>query len=203
MSAGSLSTSPPRWNYAQVREISEKFLQKHHPNLKLPIPIEEIVEINLGINLDTVPRLKEEFDIDGFIHSNFQAITIDDYIFNTFEERARFTVAHEIGHAVLHKNIYEQFNIKTKEDYRKFQNSVPDLDQKWLEIQANTFAGCLLVPSKPLKEAVKDIIDNGAPIEVDYSLPVFQELLGLFNVSGQVMLIRLQREGIVKNTPRY
>ena len=193
-----LSTSPPRWNYSQVRTISESFLKDYYPSLVPPIPIEDIAELQIGIEINSVAGLKEEFDIDGFIHSNFQAITLDDYVFNMFEERTKFTIAHEIGHAVLHKKIYEQFNIDSKEKYRKFQNSIPEEDQKWLEIQANMFAGCVLAPSKPLKKAVKEVTDDNSPVQTDTSIPYFAELPGLFKVSPAVMLRRLQKEGIVK-----
>ncbi len=193
-----LSTSPPRWNYSQVRTISESFLKDYYPSLVPPIPIEDIAELQIGIEINSVAGLKEEFDIDGFIHSNFQAITLDDYVFNMFEERTKFTIAHEIGHAVLHKKIYEQFNIDSKEKYRKFQNSIPEEDQKWLEIQANMFAGCVLVPSKPLKKAVKEVTDDNSPVQTDTSIPYFAELPGLFKVSPAVMLRRLQKEGMVK-----
>ncbi len=193
-----LSTSPPRWNYSQVRTISESFLKDYYPSLVPPIPIEDIAELQIGIEINSVEGLKKEFDIEGFIHSNFQAITLDDYVFNMFEERTKFTIAHEIGHAVLHKKIYEQFNIDSKEKYRKFQNSIPEEDQKWLEIQANMFAGCVLVPSKPLKKAVKEVTDDNSPVQTDTSIPYFAELPGLFKVSPAVMLRRLQKEGMVK-----
>jgi len=193
-----LLTAPPRWNYGQIRTISEKFLKEHNPKLLTPIPIEEIAELELSIKLNSVKDLRKEFDIDGFIHSNFKEITIDDHVFNMYEERTRFTIAHEIGHAILHRKIYEQFEIDSKEKYRKFQNIIPEKDQKWLEIQANIFAGCVLVPTKPLKKLAKEMLNNDSSIQTDYSIPYFKELPNLFKVSSAVILRRLQRENIVK-----
>lgn len=192
-----LSTSPQKRTYANIRSLSENFLREYHPKLSIPTPIEEIAELQLNIKLNTVINLKQKFDIDGFIHSNFKEITIDDYVFNTYEERTRFTIAHEIGHSILHKNIYNKFNIKTKEEYRKFQNSIPNEDQKWLEIQAHIFAGCVLVPTTVLKDQVKDYLNNSGSIQVDYSIPFLQHLPEKFKVSPAVILRRLQKEKLV------
>ena len=118
------STHPQVLSYEQIRDLSERILNDLHSDLSLPIPIEEIVELKLSIQLNTVINLKENFDIDGFIHTNFKEITLDDDMFNRFEERSRFTIAHELGHKYLHQDIYNKFNIKDKESYTTFQNSV-------------------------------------------------------------------------------
>ena len=71
-------TAPPKWNYNQLKGASEQFLKDYHPKLTLPIPIEDIVELKIGIRINTIKHLKSEHDIDGFINSSFDEITVDD-----------------------------------------------------------------------------------------------------------------------------
>ncbi|OGM30958.1 hypothetical protein A2630_04690 [Candidatus Woesebacteria bacterium RIFCSPHIGHO2_01_FULL_44_10] len=193
------STHPQVLSYEQIRDLSERILNDLHSDLSLPIPIEEIVELKLSIQLNTVINLKENFDIDGFIHTNFKEITLDDDMFNRFEERSRFTIAHELGHKYLHQDIYNKFNIKDKESYTTFQNSVPEDDQKWLENQANIFAACLLVPTTELKEEFKKAMNekNSTFFEADYALPHLEGLPSVFKVSSAVIYRRLQKEGLL------
>lgn len=190
-------TSPPRRNYNQLKGIAEQFLQKYHPKLTLPIPIEDIVELKIGIKISTIKNLKSEHDIDGFINSEFDEITVDDDVFNHFEKRARFTVAHELGHKILHSKIYSQFEIRTLSEYLRFQNNVSHENQKWLEIQANIFAACVLVPTEKLKEEVSLAIENAGTTHADYSIPYLQDLPKRFNVSHQVLSRRIQKERLL------
>lgn len=105
-------TSPPKWSYNKIREFSDQFLKEYCPQLTLPIPIEEIVELKIGIRISTIKYLKQKYDIDGFINSEFNEITIDDDVFNQFEKRSRFTIAHELGHKILHSEMYGQLGIQ-------------------------------------------------------------------------------------------
>lgn len=140
-------THPDKLSYTQIKRTAENFLNQHLPELTLPVPIEEIVEFDLKIELSTELGLKSECDCDGFITSDFSKIIIDDYIFNKFEPRARFTIAHELAHKILHAEIYKNFEITDKNSYLRFQHSISEEDQKWLHRQAHDFAGCVLVPT--------------------------------------------------------
>jgi len=193
-------TSPPKWNYGQVKSVAEQFLKKHHPQFAIPIPIEEIIELNLGVKISTIPNLKRDFSIDGFINSSFDAITVDDEVFNNCEQRARFTIAHELGHGILHQKIYKQFTFNGLEDYIKFQNKIPQKDLYWLDIQANIFAGCVLVPTKKLKEEIKNALEEvgiKGKIQKDYGLPFLEKLPLKFNVSAGVIIRRIEKEKLL------
>jgi hypothetical protein len=129
-----MGISPERLSYNEIKDIAEDFLKKYHPDLSVPIPVEDITELKLGFSIVTIPSLKSSFDIDVFINSTFDQITLDDDLFNLYEERSKFTIAHELGHWVLHSSIYSQFKIKTPDEYLNFQNKITEEDQKWLEI---------------------------------------------------------------------
>ncbi|KKR51009.1 MAG: hypothetical protein UT84_C0003G0004 [Candidatus Curtissbacteria bacterium GW2011_GWA1_40_16] len=191
-----MQISTSKLTYSQIRTISEKFLKDYHPSLSIPIPIEEIVELKLKVKISTTPNLKSEFDIDGFINSEFSEITLDDEMFNKFEERARFTISHEIGHGVLHSKIYKNCKIQSKEDYLKFQQSLTDENQKWLEIQAHIFAACVLVPTEKLKEEIKKAVGKQHP-QAEFSIPYLQSLPEKFKVSTDVIYRRIQKEKLL------
>lgn len=190
----------PRYKMVDVSFAAENFLKEFNPANQLPIPIEEIVELKMKIGIMVIPGLKKLLGIDSFISSNFSQITIDEFSYTKFAERTRFSIAHEIGHIILHKNWYENHGPKTIDDYLIFHEKIDRETYKFLEIQASTFAGLVLVPTKLLLEELKKrlgkIPNNENP---EFLRPVFQDLLDLFQVSGEVLLRRMIREKIINN----
>lgn len=195
-------THPPAWKYEEIKREAEKFLSKVHPEKTIPIPIEEIVEFELGIKVITIPNLKRDFNIDGFINSIFDTITVDDYVFDNYVPRARFTIAHELGHFVLHEEIYSKCDFEGLKGYIKFQRSIPSKDLYWLDVQANTFAGCFLVPSVRLKKEF-DIARRKAGLPkkdlVEQGMPFLEDLPDKFGVSSDVLRIQIRKEKLLKN----
>ena len=55
----------PKLNLKDVASAADKFLKAYHSPNKLPIPIEEIVEIKMGIALYAVPGIKPLLGIDA------------------------------------------------------------------------------------------------------------------------------------------
>lgn len=190
---------PPNLTLANVNQASNDFLKEYHPSLTLPIPIEEIVELKMNIAIVVVPGIKDLIGVDSFISSDFSQITVDEYAFTTYEERTRFSIVHEVGHFVLHKEWYEKHGPKTLEDYLTFYDRIDSEVYKFLEIQAQTFAGLVLVPKELLLKELKNKLGKIPQFEAPEILaPIFQELIDTFQVSGDVMLRRLQREDMVK-----
>lgn len=102
------------------------------------------------------------------------------------EVRRRFTVAHEIGHFVLHRlenNVFvdkKEFKVL----YRDDNSSTGEIKQ---EREANAFAAALLMPrERVIKELNKKNFDLG-----DEKEDVIQELAKIFKVSTQAMMYRI------------
>lgn len=190
----------PNLKYADVVKASDIFLKTYHPSSTLPIPIEEIVELKMDIAVIVVPGIKSLLGIDAFISSDFTQITIDEVSFSKFQERTRFSIAHEIGHLVLHKVWYGEYGPKNFEDYLTFYNRIDSQVYKYIEIQTHTFAGLVLVPKhlllSELKKRLGRIPNRENP---EILIPIAQDLLEVFQVSGDVILRRLEKEGIVKS----
>ncbi len=128
---------------------------------RVPIDIFEIIEFELGMDVVPRPGLKAEEGHDAYITVDFSQIVVDyeAYMANeglAIHRRARFSVAHELGHSILHKDMIKDFDVSSELSWREFQSNYLTPDQfRRLETQANEFAGRLLVPREVLIEAVR------------------------------------------------
>ncbi|MBI2561548.1 MAG: ImmA/IrrE family metallo-endopeptidase [candidate division NC10 bacterium] len=169
--------------------------------LHIPIPIEEIVEFNYRIDIIPVPGLQEAFEVDGFISSDLKAITVDAFVYEHRPGRYRFTLAHEVAHAVLHRRIYQAHRFRRVKDWKRFQRDMDEEDRRWLEWQAYAFAGLILVPAEPLLTEYQKAIRVAARVglslqkagEVARSY-VADWLARRFEVSPQVIEKRLDKD---------
>jgi len=59
----------PRYSYRQLQQAAEDFLTRHHPGGTLPIPIEEIVEFGVGLDIVPFPNLRGAFDVSQEVAS--------------------------------------------------------------------------------------------------------------------------------------
>jgi len=141
----------PFLNNKEIKNKADLFRKKYW-NDSVPIDMEEIIELRLKISLAPIPNLQNSFGVDAFITSNWQLIYVDrvSYLDERFQNRLRFSLAHEMSHFVLHKNIYNSFKIKTFEDFYKLFKDIPQEQYGYLETQANKLANYLLVPRKKL-----------------------------------------------------
>ena len=189
----------PNIKLVDVEHAACSFLKKYHPTLELPIPIEDIVERKMNIALSVVPGIKFLIGIDAFISSDFSQITIDEDAFVRYPERTRFSIAHEIGHMILHKEWYEKYGPKDLDEYLTSHDHRDERTYQYTEIQAQTFAGLMLVPKSLLFDEVEKRIGRIPKLEsAEILAPVITDLPEIFRVSDAVVLRRLQNEGIVK-----
>lgn len=181
----------------KVKFEAEKFLSSYHPTLTLPVPIEEIAEIQLNIMIQLIPGIKELLGIDAFITPDFSQITIDEHSYNTFRQRTRFSIAHELGHKILHRDWYNHNGPKNIEEALTFQERINENVCKYMENQANTFAGLVLVPSNCLKREIQKI--SGKKQLSSFSPPLY-DLIDIFDVSDGVLLRRMQSERLIEKS---
>jgi Zn-dependent peptidase ImmA (M78 family) len=102
------------------------------------------------------------------------------------EVRRRFTVAHEIGHFILHRLDNEIFVDKKefKVLYRDNSSATGEIKQ---EREANAFAAALLMPrERVIQELQKMTFDLG-----DDKEDVINKLSETFKVSSQAMMFRI------------
>src|SRR3989344_6719353 len=105
-----MSITLQRLTYKRIGEIANQFLTNYHPYNSLPIPIEEIAEQKLNLRIHEQMNLKKDYDVDGFLISDLTTIFVDFDLYMKFENRTRFTIAHEIGHFILHGDLFKNLN---------------------------------------------------------------------------------------------
>lgn len=165
----------------------------------------------MKLQLDIIPisGLKDCFekvglDIDAFISSDFKSITVDQHVQEHTSNRYRFTLAHEIGHMILHGYLYKQFEFNTIDEWVEAIEDMPLKQREMAEWQANEFAGLILVPrsaldrefQKALTESKKIFKGSTQDLIADMAIRLF--LAPIFKVSDSVMRIRVQRDRLVK-----
>lgn len=161
--------SVPWLNYEEIRRKANSFLEEYHPSKIIPIPIEEIAEFRLKLDIRPLPGLRN-IDVDGFLNSDLSAISVDQAIFERVNpSRYRFTLAHEIGHLVLHPQLYRESDVRNISSYQEFVKNLPQYLLDKVEWQAYCFAGLVLVPAEQLKYQAKRITKE--VVEVASKLP--------------------------------
>jgi Zn-dependent peptidase ImmA (M78 family) len=103
--------------------------------------------------------------------------------------RQRFTIAHELGHFLLHQN--DPLHVD-RAVHAKFRNDLSKQGTDPEEIEANLFAAELLIPRMMValdlhQNDVVDILDDH----------FFNELAQRYNVSTQALLLRLMNLGYI------
>lgn len=183
-----------------------------------PVPVEEIVEchLDLAFEFDDLSTRFGSDDVLGASYLDLRSVVIDTSLdpeeHPQHEGRYRFTVAHEIGHWILHvPKILAERNQLTLFDLgeppppivcRSSQAKEPR------ETQADIFAGQLLMPEDLVREAWRSTSDGAAmnvheeirelrgvyrlaDDESDPSCEAAKAMARRFKVSAQAMQIRL------------
>jgi hypothetical protein len=144
-------------SYGDILGAAEHLLQEHFGEIRIPVAIELLVEYHLDIEIKPVPGLKEEYGIDGYFDR--RRIAVDETAWEGNTNRYRFTLAHELGHRVLHPELLDRATYRSVEGFLRFRNSLPEADLRRYEWQANWFAGNILLPAAPLSGLVSAGID--------------------------------------------
>ncbi|MDP3790702.1 MAG: ImmA/IrrE family metallo-endopeptidase [Candidatus Omnitrophota bacterium] len=188
----------PYKNHDHIEKVAADFLHKYHPKDAYPTPIEEIVEFKLGIDIIPIPGLHEIIEIDGFISSDLSNISVDEYVYKHRQGRYRFTLAHEVGHAIMHEGVYRHRGFNTTGDWKDFMETFPENEWSWLEWQANQFAGLILVSSHHLEKRIKHHSKQIKALGIKNEAVAMDRIVELlardFVVSREVILRRIDKE---------
>jgi Zn-dependent peptidase ImmA (M78 family) len=197
--------------------LIENFQALAEYEVKPPIPVEDIIERYLGLRLlyDDLHRVFGR-DVLGVVYVESKAICINERLFESSSEgRLVFTIAHEVGHWVLHRQYLET---QEKDRSKQVIVSKKGNSKETIEWQADYFASCLLMPEKETREAFERVC-SPEPLIVKNSMngvgggsgeePFVEqwpfiaaamcEAGGFSNVSKHAMIIRLQDLGLLIN----
>ncbi len=124
----------------------------------IPVEIEEIIEIKLKIKIIPIPNLMDQCGVDAQITSDFSAIYVDQKNYENDTNRFRFSLAHELGHYILHEKFYKDLKISSFSDIADFINEIDAEEYSHLEVQANKFGNYLLLPREELLKMRQEVL---------------------------------------------
>ncbi|WP_027545310.1 ImmA/IrrE family metallo-endopeptidase [Bradyrhizobium sp. WSM2254] len=124
-----------------------------------PVPVEKLAKA-LGVRVEFNP-FDDELSGMAFLRDGKPVIGVNA---NHHPNRQRFTIAHELGHVLLHRNRLEAAVLVDKSRNFIARDTVSAEGTDPVEIQANAFAAELLMPKKfvrqVLSESARDLQDD-------------------------------------------
>jgi hypothetical protein len=146
----------------RIWQETEKLRAAHAAGRKVPVQVLELAEFDLGLELIPAEGLREELEIDALLMGDLKSILVDRRAFMNprMEYRLRFSVAHEIGHLILHRDIYGRQKHASAREWFDHIAALPEVEYGWVEWQAYEFAGRLLVPPDALRQAFQSAIKS-------------------------------------------
>jgi Zn-dependent peptidase ImmA (M78 family) len=154
------------------------------------VPVDRVAR-SLGIDITEVPGQDE---LSGFLLRN---TTTKETVIGVNEShhanRQRFTIAHEIGHFLLHEG--EPVHVDKTQSYRIANRSTrSSAGEDPTEIEANAFAAELLMPAVFLR---KDLDEPGNNVDLSDDA-VLEALAARYKVSVTAMTFRLANLGYLR-----
>lgn len=172
-----------------------------------PVDSLSLAEIVLHLDAILFDNLFAKYSVDAALLFDLTGIYIDKQAYMDWdnndkweEKRLRFSIAHEIGHVILHRDEILNSNFVSVKEFKKWAGKRDDCNSA--EYQAQEFAGRLLVPKRKLIE-IYDYYCKKAKV----ANPQWRELKGMrerlarkiaprFGVTYKVIETRFDHEGI-------
>lgn len=151
---------PPKRS-SEIDEIANTALVrifKYHQNALQPYAFLKFFEggglRNLGLEYGVEELVGEEAHYDASANAIILDVRTYDALYGD-RPRAKFTLAHEIGHALLHGPYFRTEILRGRSLQQQFPRKVlaPYEDPEW---QANRFAGAFLMPTNLVVKAIRE-----------------------------------------------
>lgn len=174
-----------------IRDLAEKVLVKYHPRETSPVdPVKIAKALRIEVKLEKV-----DDDLSGFLYrdpkTNRAIIGANS---RHHENRRKFTVAHELGHFLLHKA--EKVHLDERKPggfILQWRDQNSSTGEDLFEREANLFAAELLMPAKALE---KDLRNQDVDLLEDEDF--LKDLAKKYGVSVQALTIRLNYLGYIR-----
>src|SRR6266566_1226378 len=153
------SFKAPFFDQQEIWRQADAFRRRVWPSNEIPIGVMEIVEFELNLEIRPISRLKEDNDIDALLLGDWKTIVVDQaqYMDDRYANRLRFSMAHELGHYVLHQTIFQQMPRGSVQEWIDFMRDMPEKEYSFLEYHAYEFAGRFLVRPEALRRELTQL----------------------------------------------
>tara|TARA_Y100001970_G_C14106423_1_gene788377 strand:+ start:77 stop:775 length:699 start_codon:yes stop_codon:yes gene_type:complete len=166
------------------------FSANNENSITLPVPVEDIAEHYLGYQIDFVNEgLFSDPEILGGIDFDENKIYVNASV-EDHDGRYAFTIAHEIGHHVLHRDAYLKENLEGKKEIlcRDARN------KPRIELEADRFAAALLMPAQSVRDILSQVNSSQKVKTIGQARGLASKIIKegeLNNVSNTAMVNRL------------
>jgi Zn-dependent peptidase ImmA (M78 family) len=173
----------------QIRALVEDLLDKQGVE-RGPVPVEAIARsMGIRITLDEV-----DDDLSGFLlRDKKNGRTVIGANGSHHKNRQRFTIAHELGHFLLHEgevvHLDEELGSFTVDFRDRSSSKGEDISEK----EANYFAAELLMPVKFIKREL-----DGKHFDLLSDSAILEHLAKKYKVSLQALTFRLTNLGYIR-----
>ncbi len=168
---------------AKPEAEATRLLAETNQGQDLPVDIGRVAQ-HLGAQ---VVEERLDRDLSGLLYRDGEHVIIGVNSSHA-ERRRRFTVAHEIGHLVLHEGrplVLDHVRVN-------FRNAASSTATNHEEIQANAFAAELLMPAPQVIASARAALEEGRASDAAF----VRDLADGFGVSEQAMEYRLINLGL-------
>jgi Zn-dependent peptidase ImmA (M78 family) len=170
----------------RVKTVAQRLLVEANV-VEAPVPVERLAR-SVGALISYQPFDAE--DISGLLYRSTDAAPVIGVNSNNSKNRQRFTIAHELGHLLLHEGHDLILERLVRVNFRDATTSTATNEE---ESEANRFAAELLMP-KDLLERALQVLLAGRPLS---DLDFVRRLARRFEVSQQAMEFRLANLGML------
>lgn len=191
-------TSIPFYDIPTLEKIAVAFLNAYFDRENLEVDIELIVEGKLKWSIVSIPLI-ENYGAEAFVTRN-KIIYIDPYLLDMRERKYRFTLAEEVAHYLLHKDVYGKCD--TLEDHLDIYEQITGREYWRMDRNAKYLAAAILMPATSFEEqafAIYDKIDKKRYSTNEAVLhKIAHDLSNDFNVNEISSQIRFKNLGLHK-----
>ncbi len=188
---------PPTYEVRELEQRAEQFLAEHSEQpLSIPVDVDLLLERLPGVDLDIWRDLRDTHRLEGMVMREPETgklfIFIDEWLADNQPTRYRMTVAEELAHLILHRELIGQIN--RPGDFRELQQHY-----RWhtMERNAKRLAAAVLMPAKFIVDE-SNLLYPRLVHTAGYDNPeairrtLAAALAKKFSVSTQAMTIRLK-----------
>ena len=187
-----------------VEEAADRLLEDYKTSIggfDYPVPVESIAEHFLGYDLEiTNEGLFADPKFLGGISFETNTIFVNASV-EDHEGRYSFTIAHEIGHHILHKNLYEEMVVDRSQILCREEKKKP-----LIERQADRFAAALMMPGAVIRRSQAAVKNRRPPSSLSKAIQFakeIQEECHFSNVSLSAVVNRLKDLDLIDQSIPY
>lgn len=187
----------PLYDKPTLELIASQFLEAFHNASELEVDVELILEKDLNYHLIPFSSLAHMHGIEAAVLFTSRVIYIDQYLLDHKEHKCRFTIAEEIAHILLHKDVYK--NCRRIEDVFKVNECITAEQHRKMERNAKYLAAAILMPEKSFRKRALEIYNEKKITLSDYQSLMFSitcQLSKEFNVGDYTAGIRFSELGL-------